>query len=130
MTLYFKNIKVKVLPETAKESVPVSDVAPKVMDYQANHFAFIDQHIHTGGVFNIDSAMQSFYKTGINLGIVADVEKIEKGKENEILERHVREYGHLPVFLGIFTNNLQTLEGVTPAVTSQFDYVIGDVTRY
>jgi hypothetical protein len=131
-TVYFKNIRLKVLPETSNESaaVAVSDVASRILDYQANHFAFIDQHVHTVGSFNADSAIQSFYKTGINLGFVVDVEKLEKGKENETLMQHVKRYGHLPVFLGIFRNNLHPLEGVSSATTSQFDYVIGDITRF
>ena len=131
-TVYFKNIKLKILPEISDDAaaVAVNDVASKMLDYQADHFAFIDQHIHTGGSFNIDSAMQSFYNTGINLGLVVDVDKIEKGKANETLAQHVVKYSHLPVFLGIFRNNLQLLEGVTPATTSQFDYVIGDITRF
>ena len=130
--IYLKNIKLKILPEISDDAaaVAVNDVASKMLDYQADHFAFIDQHIHTGGSFNIDSAMQSFYNTGINLGLVVDVDKIEKGKANETLAQHVVKYSHLPVFLGIFRNNLQLLEGVTPATTSQFDYVIGDITRF
>jgi hypothetical protein len=74
--------------------------------------------------------MQSFYKTGINLGLVADVEKLEKGKENEVLLDHVKKYAHLPVFLGIFRNNLQAIEGVHDTTIAQFDYVIGDITRF
>src|SRR5688572_17478056 len=130
-TVLFKNIKVRVLndePDTT--SVAANDVAPRILDYQANHIAFIDHHIHTGGDFNIDSAMQGFYQTGINLGLVVDVANLEKGKEETTLSEHVKKYNNLPVFLGVFRNNLQVLEGVSPATTQQFDYVIGDVTGF
>jgi hypothetical protein len=131
-TVFFKNIKVKVLPDSPSDSIniPDADIAPKILDYQAEHFAFIDLHIHTGDSFNLDSAMQAFYKTGINLGLVVDVETLEKDKENEILQDHVKNYARYPVFLGIFRNNLQPIEGVPAETIKQFDYVIGDVTRF
>lgn len=130
-TVYFKNIKLKVLGDSpAPNKTPSEEVAPAIMKYQADHFAFIDAHIHTGGSFSIDSAMQSFYKTGINLGLVVDVEKLEPGKEEASLVSHVKKYGHLPVFLGIFRNNLRPLAGVTPEIISSFDYVMGDITRF
>lgn len=131
-TVHFKNIRVKVLPDTPEETTALQaeDHASRILEYQANHIAFIDQHIHTSGSFNIDSAMQAFYKTGINLGLVVDVENLEKGKENEILVSHVQRYSHLPVFLGIFRNNFQSLDGVPETTVAQFDYVIGDITKF
>ncbi len=131
-TAYFKNIKVKDLGDTPAQSTSVADdeVAPRILDYQANHIAFIDHHIHTSKSFSIDSAMQAFYKTGINLGLVVDVQNLEKGREDVTLSAHVKKYGRLPVFLGIFKNNLQPLEGVQKPTTDQFDYFIGDITRF
>jgi hypothetical protein len=129
-TVHFKNIKVKVLPDMPTEAGMANEAAPRILDYQANHIAFIDQHIHTGGSFNLDSALQSFYKTGINLGLVIDVENLKKGKEDEMLASHISKYSHLPVFLGIFRNNLVPLEGVAEETRAQFDYVIGDINRF
>lgn len=131
-TVYFKNIKVKPLADIPVESTALtgSGGSEKILQYQADHFAFIDEHIHTGSPFNIDSAMQSFYNTGINLGLVVDVENLEKGKENEALTEHLKKYSHLPVFLGIFRNNLQSPQNVPAATAAQFDYVIGDVTKF
>lgn len=132
-TVFFKNIKVRILPDTpaASNAVAVTNTAPdRILDYQANHFAFIDQHIHTGGAFSIDSAMQSFYQTGINLGLVVDAANLEKGKENDALLDHLKKYSHLPVFLGIFHNNLQAPGNVPETTTKQFDYAIGDITIF
>ncbi|WP_276372126.1 family 16 glycoside hydrolase [Chryseolinea sp. H1M3-3] len=131
-TVYFKNIKVKDLGDTPAPSTAIldDDVAPRILDYQANHLAFIDYHIHTGESFNIDSAMQAFYRTGINLGLVVDIDKLEKGKEDATLSAHVNKYGKLPLFLGIFKNNLQPLGGVQKKTIEQFDYFIGDITRF
>jgi len=130
-TVFFKNIKIKNLEDIQPEPVAAdTGTMPRILDYQSNHVAFIDEHIHTGGSFNIDSAMRSFYRTGINLGLVVDIEKLEEGKENETLNDHVKKYVHLPVFLGIFRNNLQDLAGISSNTLSLFDYVIGDITRF
>jgi len=132
-TVFFKNIKVKVLEDRPEKvsSSQAEDTAPAgVLKYQGAHFAFIDEHIHTGESFKIDSAIQSFYKTGINLGLVVDVEKLPQGEEDKALMAHIKKYGHLPVFLGIFRNNLKELENVPPSTISQFDYVIGDITSF
>ena len=131
-TVFFKNIKIKILEDVPAKSTAVAgiDTASKILDYQAAHFAFIDEHIHTGDSFDIDSALQAFYKTGINLGLVVDTEKLEKGSENQALDAHLKKYARLPVFLGIFRNNMQKLESVPSTTIDRFDYVIGDITRF
>ncbi len=130
-TVYFKNLLVKRLPDSpASTNEVANDIFPSVLKHQANHFAFIDENIHAGGNFNIDAALQSFYNTGINLGLVIDAGNLEQGKETEILVDHLRKYKQLPVFLGLFKNNLTGLEGIPDSITSQFDYIIGDITRF
>jgi hypothetical protein len=130
-TVYFKNILVKRLPDSSASTNEVAkEKFPSVLKHQANHFAFIDENIHTSGNFNIDSAMQSFYNTGINLGLVIDAGDLEQGKETETLADHLSKYKQLPVFLGLFRNNLTGLESVPDSITSQFDYIIGDITWF
>lgn len=131
-TVFFKNIKIKILADDLAEgtNVAASEDSSKILSYQADHFALIDDHIHTGGAFSIDSAMKAFYRTGINLGLVIDVNTFEKGKENETLTTLLKKYEKLPVFLGVFRNNLVPLENVPESTLSKFDYVIGDVTSF
>lgn len=74
--------------------------------------------------------MQAFYKTGINLGLVIDANNLEQGKENEMVTSHLKKYEQLPVFLGVFRNNLKALDGVPQSTLSKFDYVIGDITHF
>jgi hypothetical protein len=128
-TVFFKNIKLKVLPDSPEETFAgkEDETASQILHYQANHIAFIDQHIHADGAFNIDSAMAAFYQTGINLGLVATV---DSSKNNSQLLSHIRRYSPLPVFLGIYRKDLQSMEAVPATTLSQFDYVIGDITTF
>lgn len=130
-TVFFKNIKLKVLPDVASESKVVdANTTSTILKYQANHFAFIDQNIPAAGSFNIDSSMQSFFRTGINLGLVINSTSTEKGKENESLLKHLDQYSKYPVFLGLFKSNGSQWEGVDPKTLDRFDYVIGDITKF
>lgn len=131
-TVFFKNIKVKVLDDTPEDSnVPEKGaVFPKMMGYQANHFAFIDMHIDADESFSIDSAMNQFYLTGVNPGLVADISRYEEGKAEEALSDHIKNYSKYPVFLGIYRKNLSSLENISSSTLDQFDYVIGDLTTF
>jgi hypothetical protein len=130
-TVYFKNIRVKRLPDTPSATkLNAADDSSKILAYQANHFAFIDYNIPTENPFNIDSALAAFYNTGINIGLVMEAEKLQPGKETQTLAAHVRSYSKLPVFLGISKSGTTSLEHIPEQTLATFDYVIGDLTRF
>jgi hypothetical protein len=130
-TVYFKNIRVKRLSdEIASTIVPVDQRYSKILDYQANHIAFIDYQINTSGSFNIDSALQSFFKTGINLGLVVEANEVAKGRQGQLFADHIKKYRHLPAFLGLITNNNTLPKDLAETSIANFDYIIGDITRF
>lgn len=130
-TVFFKNIRVKRLPDApADTNLNTGDDSSKILAYQANHFAFIDYSIPTGIPFNIDSALAAFYNTGINIGLVMEAETLQPGREAQALADHVRSYGKLPVFLGISKSGTTSLEHIPVQTLATFDYVIGDLTRF
>jgi hypothetical protein len=131
-TVHFKNIRLRVLPDTAGSShpVPATDLFPKMLAYQANHMPFIDFGIHADGPFNVDSAMQAYMKTGVNLGLVVDASKMEKGNENGSMLDFINRYLKYPVFVGVYRQNLAPIDSVNESTRDQFDYTIGNISTF
>jgi len=123
-TVHFKNIKVKILDDDAvtAASSAESSTFPEILKYQKDHFAFIDSNVPVDSAFNVDKAIQSFYQTGINLGLVTS-----SVSESDLLN-FVKEYSRYPVFIGL-QNNSGALNKSTDVV-NQFDYVIGEITQF
>ena len=124
-TVFFKNLKLKILPDSAGNSVEVpAEPYPKIIEAQAENFAFIDTHVIDDSAFNIDSAIQEFYKTGINIGVVADSSTLA---DNSALTNFISRYSKYPVFLGVMnSNDSQQIDNKT---RRKFDYVIGEITQ-
>lgn len=129
-TVYFKNMRVKRLADQTTPMDETSSEKPgRILSYQSNHFAFIDYNIRTDSTFNLDSALRAFYKSGINLGLVIDIEQFDNAEETKGLADHLKIYGKVPAFLGVIKNTT-SLEHIPEPTLSAFDYVIGDLTRF
>ncbi len=125
-TVFFKNIKLKILPDSAGNSVKVpAEPYPKIIEAQEENFAFIDTHVIDDNTFNIDNAIQEFYKTGINIGVVADAPTLA---DNNTLTNFISKYSKYPVFLGITNSN--DSRPIDNETIQKFDYVIGEITKF
>lgn len=125
-TVYFKNIRLKILPDSAGNSLKVPDeLYPKIIEKQGENFAFIDTRVLAESSFTIDNAIKEFYRTGINIGVVASV---ETASDNNALSNFLSKYSKYPVFLGVMNSNDDT--GLTPETREKFDYVIGEITSF
>jgi len=124
-TAFFKNIRVKKLDDALQDSisVPQEDVFPRVLELQSHHFAFIDTNVKSDGTINLDSALQQFYATGINLGIVAHDSIFNDAAAVSAFTTMYNEY---PVFLGLEINPVSTKQ-VVAEQRNQFDYIIGKI---
>jgi len=124
-TVFFKNIRIKKLDDNLQDSVaiPKEDVFPKLIEQQSNHFAFIDIGIEADGEFELDSALQQFYATGINLGIVAHDSIFN---DEASVSAFTTMYGEYPVFLGLEIDPGKVKE-IPLEKRTHFDYVIGKI---
>jgi hypothetical protein len=130
-TVYFKNIRVKRLPDNPTTATDdAGGDRSRILDYQANHFAFIDYNIPVDSAFDLEKALRAFYNSGINVGLTIDVGSLGADKADQALSDHIKAYKKLPVFLGILKQNNVSLKNIQPSTLSQFDYIIGDLRRF
>lgn len=124
-TVFFKNIRVKKLDDNLVDNIliPQEDIFPKLIEAQTHHFAAIDTRINADETFNLDSALQQFYATGINLGIVAHDSVL---LDPEAVSPFITRYKDYPVFLGVEVDPVKTEERIKEKY-KVFDYVIGSI---
>lgn len=129
--VFYKNIKIKILTDDTIKSkgsnFAINDSYAKMMEIQVNQFPFIDLHISTNDQFDIKSAVDFFYRTGINLGLVIDLRKTNADSADQTAAGHAKKYSDYPVFLGIIKDNETNLEAISPENLSKYDYVMGEV---
>lgn len=124
-TVFFKNIRVKKLDDNLQDSVavPQEDVFPKLIETQTHHFASIDTRISTDASFSLDSALQQFYATGVNLGLVAHDSIFH---DEAAVTAFTMLYNEHPVFLGVEIDPVKA-GGDGKEKYKAFDYVIGSI---
>jgi hypothetical protein len=117
--VYYRNIQVKPLPDNQTPNNQPDRVAIENKSYQSLRTFMSEQHSFTDlGVqfqqgFDLESHLNFYYRSGINLGVVLDPD--EYG-QLEVLREH-------PVFIGAF-NPPDSID------RSVFDYVIGTAGNY
>lgn len=109
--VYFKNIMVKPPEEEAGEDynpVVKNETYSKMSELMGQQHSFTDLGVDFDETFDLDKALNFYYRTGINLGIVLDPDELDQAAE---LSRH-------PVFIGVQS-------GANATDSEYIDYIIG-----
>lgn len=105
--VFYKNIKLRILPDNSGiptgSSETINDSYLTMMEIQSNQFPFIDLHVPANEQLNIDSVVDFYYRTGINMGIVFDL--TNTNEMTGALQRHAEKFSSYPVFLGVKKSN-------------------------
>ncbi len=120
----YRSIKVKLLDdEVIANTNPVVEDATyqKMMQFQSNQFSFTDMHIRSDEDFDFTNALKFYYRTGVNLGIVADVSKMLPKDALNTIKTHTATLNGLPVFAGIYIGN----QKLSDTAFDNVDYIIG-----
>lgn len=111
----YKNIRIRRLTDVEEEVAAVDynfgDWYPEMMSKKKNQFPFIDLNVPIQDYSEVESLLQFYYQSGVNIGLVAPPDSLGSWKEK---------CSAIPVFLGA-----KVSDNTEPAIEA--DYRIGSV---
>lgn len=114
--VYFRNIRVKSLNEEEEDGLnPVvrNETYLKLRELMGQQHSFTDLGVDFDESFDLNQALDFYYRTGINLGIVLDSNELDQAER----------LSHHPVFIGVQSST-------TEIDNDHIDYIIGTAGSY
>ncbi len=132
--VYYKNIKVKMLPDDLPApGAPLDDAEldTRLISLARQNFPLMDLHTHLKGGLTQEQALAHARKYGFTYGIAVNC-GIEMGFEtNEALETFLADYERPPhAYLAMQAEGREWLNIFKPETIAQFDYVFTDAMTW
>jgi hypothetical protein len=132
--VYYKNIKVKLLPDDLPTpGTPPEDLAyeKKLIDLANSNFPLMDLHTHLKGGLTPDQALAHARKYGFTYGIAINC-GLKMGFETEdSLKQYIEQYPRPPeAYFAMQAEGREWLDLFSLDVVSRFDYVFTDAMTW
>jgi hypothetical protein len=130
-SIWFKDIRVKVLPETDPFSPKVSkEWDTKVTRLMAKGFPLIDHHVHLKGGLTLDEVTENSLKLGINYGVAPNCGLYFPVTNDSSLYAYLEDIKDAPAFNGMQAEGREWVKLFSPEAIQQFDYVFTDAMTF
>jgi hypothetical protein len=130
-TVWFRNIKVKRLPDSERKPERVSrewDTA--VTKLMSKGFPLVDYHVHLKGGLTLEEALENSLLLGINYGIAPNCGLGFPVTDDVSLEAYMDTVRAQPIFRGMQAEGREWITLFSPAAVAQFDYVFTDAMTF
>ena len=132
--VYYKNIKVKPLPDDlSTPGTPLEDLEfeKKLIDLAGQNFPLIDLHIHLKGGMTEEEALANARKYGYTYGIAVNCGLKMGFEDDDSLNDFLDSYEASPfTWLAMQAEGREWLQLFTPETVSRFDYVFSDAMTW
>ncbi|MGQ8335203.1 family 16 glycoside hydrolase [Sunxiuqinia sp. A32] len=129
--VYFKDIKIKVLPDGEKLTPPTSkEWDTKITQLHHANFPVIDFHVHLKGGLTIEQAIENSMKLGINYGIAPNCGLHFPVTNDESLFAYMDTVKAQPIFRGMQAEGREWVTLFSPEAIAKFDYVFTDAMTW
>ncbi len=129
-TTYFRNIKVRELPEGEKSVVPDENWDATVTKLMQPGFPLVDYHVHLKGTLTIDSILQNSQKLGINYGVAPNCGLHFPVTNDSSLYAYMDVVKGSPTFKGMQAEGREWVTLFSPEAVAKFDYVFTDAMTF
>jgi hypothetical protein len=129
-TVYFRNIKVKELPEGTKYEVKDENWDATVTKLMQPGFPLVDFHVHLKGTLTIDSVIQNSQKLGINYGVAPNCGLHFPVTNDSSLYAYMNVVKGSPIFKGMQAEGREWITLFSPEAIAKFDYVFTDAMTF
>ena len=130
-TTYYKNIKVKELPELAEnETVDDKEWDTLITKLMKAGFPFIDFHVHLKGGLTIEEVVENSQKLGINYGVAPNCGLHFPVTDDESLFAYMDTVSGSPTFKGMQAEGREWITLFSPEAIAKFDYVFTDAMTF
>ena len=128
---YFKDIKVKVLPESEKIMPPTDkEWDTKITKLHHANFPVVDFHVHLKGGLTIEEAIENSMKLGINYGIAPNCGLHFPVTDDASLLAYIDTVKSKPIFRGMQAEGREWVTLFSPEAIAEFDYVFTDAMTW
>lgn len=133
-TTYFKNIRVRPLPDTAGplsiERPQVDDLYREVIRLSTENFPVVDYHVHLKGDLTIEQALENSRRLGINYGIAVNCGQGFPVHSDDSVQQYLNSMKGQPCFVALQGEGREWVTLVSPASIARFDYVFTDAMTF
>jgi len=129
-TTYYKNIRVRSLPDGEKQKVEDKDWDTTVTKLMKSGFPFVDFHVHLKGGLTLDEVVENSQKLGINYGIAPNCGLHFPVTDDESLSAYMEEVKNSPTFKGMQAEGREWITLFSPEAIAKFDYVFTDAMTF
>lgn len=133
-TTYFKNIRVRPLPDTAAplsaERPQVDDLYREVIRLGTENYPVVDYHVHLKGGLTVEQALENSRRLGINYGIAINCGQGFPVHSDESVQQYLDTMKGQPCFIALQGEGREWMTLVSPASIARFDYVFTDAMTF
>ncbi|MFV0591170.1 MAG: family 16 glycoside hydrolase [Draconibacterium sp.] len=129
-TAYFKNLRIKALPESEKKVVDDLEWDTKVTQLHRAGFPLIDYHVHLKGGLTIDEVVANSQRVGINYGVAPNCGLHFPVTDDASLYQYIEEVKGSPTFKGMQAEGREWITLFSPEAIAKFDYVFTDAMTF
>ncbi|MDD4107425.1 MAG: DUF1080 domain-containing protein [Prolixibacteraceae bacterium] len=130
-TTYYRNIRVKGLPDEEKKIPPVDkEWDTKITRLMRAGFPLIDYHVHLKGDLTLEDAIENSRILGINYGIAPNCGLHFPVTDDLSLGAYIDEVKGSPLFKGMQAEGREWITLFSPEAISKFDYVFTDAMTF
>ncbi len=129
-TVYFRNIRVKALPDETPVPVPDESWDETVTKLMQPGFPLIDYHVHLKGGLTIEEVVQNSQALGINYGIAPNCGLKFPVTNDSTLYAYIESVAGSPTFKGMQAEGREWVTLFSPEAIAQFDYVFTDAMTF
>ena len=130
-TTYYRNIRVKALPDGEHKKLEVDKswdtLVTKLM---SAGFPLIDYHVHLKGGLTIDEVVANSQRLGINYGVAPNCGLHFPVTNDSTLYAYMNEVKGSPTFKGMQAEGREWITLFSPEAVSKFDYVFTDAMTF
>ena len=132
--VYFKNIRVKPLPDSVSdestEKPNMDERYRRIARLHASNFPLVDFHVHLKGGLTLEQALAMSRKNGINYGIAINCGLGFPVNSDEGVNQFIDSMKGQPVFLGLQGEGREWVTLVSKTAREKFDYVFTDAMTF
>ena len=129
-TVYFRNIRVKALPDAEPVTVADEGWDTIITKLAEPGFPLVDYHVHLKGGLTIEEVVQNSQAVGINYGIAPNCGLKFPVTNDSTLYAYIESVAGSPTFKGMQAEGREWITLFSPEAIAQFDYVFTDAMTF
>jgi len=133
-TTYFKNIRVRPLPDnltTPATEIPVDDdLYKQTMLLGKDNYPVVDYHVHLKGGLTLAQALSNSRRLGINYGIAINCGLGFPVHSDDSVHDYLETMKNQPCYVGLQGEGREWMTLTSPASVARFDYCFTDAMTF